>query len=159
VLRAWQGGGISLSSYPHGRPPEQGAQIGAEASTNKIVWSELDIMIHETAMRILGARASSSMTPRPTNGWKVSVLAGRSHLRGQQRDPAQHHRSAHAGPAQILIGRETTMDFTFTEDQIAFRDSISRFLMTEAAPELLRDIWETPTGRSPSCGPRLQNKA
>ena len=41
------------------------------------------------------------------------------------------------------------MDFTFTEDQIAFRDSISRFLMTEAAPELLRDIWETPTGRSP----------
>jgi len=60
------------------------------------------------------------------------------------------------------------MDFTFTEDQIAFRDSISRFLMTEAAPELLRDIWETPTGRRsgkprpvavPSCGPRLQNKA
>ena len=35
----------------------KGAQIGAEASTNKIVWSELDIMIHETAMRILGARA------------------------------------------------------------------------------------------------------
>ena len=41
------------------------------------------------------------------------------------------------------------MDFTFTEDQIAFRDSISRFLMTEAAPELLRDIWETKSGRSP----------
>ena len=41
------------------------------------------------------------------------------------------------------------MDFTFTEDQIAFRDSVSRFLMTEAAPELLRDIWETETGRSP----------
>ncbi|MEG0045579.1 MAG: acyl-CoA dehydrogenase family protein [Comamonas sp.] len=41
------------------------------------------------------------------------------------------------------------MDFTFTEDQIAFRDSVSRFLMTEAAPELLRDIWETESGRSP----------
>lgn len=40
------------------------------------------------------------------------------------------------------------MDFTFTEDQIALRDTISRFLMTEAAPELLREIWETPTGRS-----------
>lgn len=41
------------------------------------------------------------------------------------------------------------MDFTFTEDQLAFRDSISKFLMTEAAPELLRDIWETESGRSP----------
>ena len=41
------------------------------------------------------------------------------------------------------------MDFTFTEDQAAFRDSISRFLMTEAAPELLRDLWETKSGRSP----------
>ncbi len=41
------------------------------------------------------------------------------------------------------------MDFTFSEDQIAFRDTVSRFLMTEAAPELLRDIWETESGRSP----------
>lgn len=40
------------------------------------------------------------------------------------------------------------MDFTFTEDQLALRDSMSRFLMTEAAPELLRDIWETDSGRS-----------
>lgn len=41
------------------------------------------------------------------------------------------------------------MDFTFNEDQIAFRDSVSRFLMTEAAPEMLREIWETDAGRSP----------
>jgi alkylation response protein AidB-like acyl-CoA dehydrogenase len=41
------------------------------------------------------------------------------------------------------------MDFTFDEDQIALRDSVSRFLMTEAAPELLREIWETQGGRSP----------
>ncbi|WP_417285268.1 acyl-CoA dehydrogenase family protein [Comamonas sp.] len=41
------------------------------------------------------------------------------------------------------------MDFTFSEEQIAFRDSVSRFLMTEAAPELLREIWETESGRSP----------
>ena len=40
------------------------------------------------------------------------------------------------------------MDFTFTEDQISFREAVSRFLMTEAAPELLRDIWETESGRS-----------
>ncbi len=41
------------------------------------------------------------------------------------------------------------MDFTFTEEQLAFRDAISRFLMTEAPPEMLRDIWETEEGRSP----------
>lgn len=41
------------------------------------------------------------------------------------------------------------MDFTFTEDQLLFREAISRFLMTEAAPETLREIWETADGRCP----------
>lgn len=40
------------------------------------------------------------------------------------------------------------MDFTFTEDQQALRDSVSRFLMVEAAPEKLRDVWQTDAGRS-----------
>jgi alkylation response protein AidB-like acyl-CoA dehydrogenase len=40
------------------------------------------------------------------------------------------------------------MDFTFDEQQIAFRDAIRKFLMVEAAPELLAEIWETPSGRS-----------
>lgn len=41
------------------------------------------------------------------------------------------------------------MDFTFTDDQLAFREAVSRFLMTEAAPEMLREIWDTDIGRSP----------
>lgn len=40
------------------------------------------------------------------------------------------------------------MDFTFTDDQMAFRDAVSRFFMTEAAPEQLREVWETNLGRS-----------
>ena len=40
------------------------------------------------------------------------------------------------------------MDFTFDDQQIAFRDAIRKFLMVEAAPELLAEIWETPSGRS-----------
>jgi len=40
------------------------------------------------------------------------------------------------------------VDFTFTEEQVALRDSINRFLMKEAAPELLREISETSGGRS-----------
>ena len=47
------------------------------------------------------------------------------------------------------------MDFTFNEDQQAFRDSVSRFLMVEAAPEKLRDIWQTDAGRSPEMRARL----
>ncbi|MBN8440951.1 MAG: acyl-CoA/acyl-ACP dehydrogenase [Thauera sp.] len=41
------------------------------------------------------------------------------------------------------------MDFTFTDDQLTFREAVSRFLMTEAAPETLREIWNTDIGRSP----------
>ena len=40
------------------------------------------------------------------------------------------------------------MDFTFEEQQVAFRDAIKKFLMVEAAPELLGEIWETKSGRS-----------
>ncbi len=40
------------------------------------------------------------------------------------------------------------MDFTFSDQQIAFRDAIRSFLVVEAAPELLREYWETPSGRS-----------
>jgi len=40
------------------------------------------------------------------------------------------------------------MDFTFSDQQLEFRDAIRRFLVVEAAPELLREYWETPLGRS-----------
>jgi hypothetical protein len=42
------------------------------------------------------------------------------------------------------------MDFSFTEDQLALRDALSRFLMTEMAPEMLRELWESELGRSPA---------
>ena len=47
------------------------------------------------------------------------------------------------------------MDFTFNEDQQALRDSVSRFLMVEAAPEKLRDVWQTGAGRSSELRARL----
>jgi alkylation response protein AidB-like acyl-CoA dehydrogenase len=58
VLRAWMGAqAYRLSAYHTAGRLLQGATIGAESSTNKIFWSELDLDMHETAMRILGARA------------------------------------------------------------------------------------------------------
>lgn len=47
------------------------------------------------------------------------------------------------------------MDFTFNEDQQALRDSVGRFLMVEAAPETLREIWKTEDGRSPQLRARI----
>src|SRR5690606_41788630 len=41
------------------------------------------------------------------------------------------------------------MDFTFSEEQLAFRDSIKRYLMNEFCPELIRELWTTETGRFP----------
>lgn len=40
------------------------------------------------------------------------------------------------------------MDFTFDDQQNQFRDAVRSFLVVEAAPERLREYWETPTGRS-----------
>ncbi len=58
VLRAWMDAeAYTLATYRTASRLLKGAKIGAEASTNKIFWSELDLSMHETAMRILGARA------------------------------------------------------------------------------------------------------
>jgi alkylation response protein AidB-like acyl-CoA dehydrogenase len=46
----------ALSIYSTASRLAAGGQIGAEASTNKIFWSEMDIALHKTALSILGAR-------------------------------------------------------------------------------------------------------
>lgn len=57
VNRAWMGAeAYTLACYHTVGQLAKGGTIGAEASTNKIFWSELDLLLHETAMRILGAR-------------------------------------------------------------------------------------------------------
>jgi alkylation response protein AidB-like acyl-CoA dehydrogenase len=40
------------------------------------------------------------------------------------------------------------MDFTFDDQQLAFHEAVRKFLVVEAAPEMLREIWETRSGRS-----------
>jgi alkylation response protein AidB-like acyl-CoA dehydrogenase len=58
VIKSWMDAeAYTLATYGTACRIARGAQIGAEASTNKIAWSELDLLMHETAMRILGARA------------------------------------------------------------------------------------------------------
>jgi len=46
----------ALSTYQTASRLVKGGSIGPEASCNKIFWSELDLRIHDTAIRILGPR-------------------------------------------------------------------------------------------------------
>jgi alkylation response protein AidB-like acyl-CoA dehydrogenase len=57
VLETWMcAEAYAMSAYYTVGRLSRGEQIGAESSINKIIWSELDLKMHETAMRILGTR-------------------------------------------------------------------------------------------------------
>ena len=47
------------------------------------------------------------------------------------------------------------MDFTFTEDQLLFRDSVSDFMRTEITGERIRAAWDTDSGRDPGLWQQL----
>jgi len=47
------------------------------------------------------------------------------------------------------------MDFTFTDDQLLFRDSVREFFVNEVTPERIRTSWETETGRDPALWSQL----
>lgn len=61
----------ALSTYQTASRLAKGGSIGAEASCNKIFWSELDILMHETAMRLLGPQAElvDAGLPAEGQGW------------------------------------------------------------------------------------------
>ena len=58
VARCWQDAeAYTLNTYQTVSRLLSGGKIGAEASLNKIFWSELDTKMHETALALLGHRA------------------------------------------------------------------------------------------------------
>ncbi|MES2246429.1 MAG: acyl-CoA dehydrogenase family protein [Pseudomonadota bacterium] len=58
VLRAWMDAeAYTLATYRTASRLDNGGSIGPESSTNKIFWSELDLRMYETALRILGPEA------------------------------------------------------------------------------------------------------
>ncbi len=78
VMDVWSGAeSYALSAYQSVGRLARGEKIGAESSINKIIWSELDLKIHETAMRILGASGELlSSAPQNTDehGWLEGFL-------------------------------------------------------------------------------------
>jgi alkylation response protein AidB-like acyl-CoA dehydrogenase len=74
VLKAWMDAeAYNLASYHTVGRIAKGATVGAESSTNKLFWSELDLHMHETAMRILGARAELRDDPE-VHDWLEGFL-------------------------------------------------------------------------------------
>jgi acyl-CoA dehydrogenase len=58
VVRGWMDAeAYSLNTYWTASRLLAGGTIGAEASLNKIFWSEMDLRLHETALALLGSRA------------------------------------------------------------------------------------------------------
>ncbi len=58
VVRAWMDAeAYCLNTYGTASRLVAGGKIGAEASLNKIFWSEMDVKLHETALALLGPRA------------------------------------------------------------------------------------------------------
>jgi hypothetical protein len=96
VTQAWlHAEAYTLNTYATATRLMAGGQIGAEASLNKIFWSELDLSMHAAAMSLLGARgtvaAGAGRAGRRRLAGRLDLRAERTHLRGHQRDTAQHH--------------------------------------------------------------------
>jgi len=66
----------ALSIYATASRLMAGGRIGAEASCNKIFWSELDVALHRAALSILGARAELSGADDPWLDGYLFSLAG-----------------------------------------------------------------------------------
>jgi alkylation response protein AidB-like acyl-CoA dehydrogenase len=81
VLQSWMDAeAYTLSIYDTASRLDFGGKIGAESSTNKIFWSELDIALQRTALEILGPLAELAAQDDPLlSGWigdYVFALAG-----------------------------------------------------------------------------------
>jgi alkylation response protein AidB-like acyl-CoA dehydrogenase len=71
VLQAWMDAeAYTLNTYAVAAHVMAGGKIGAEASLNKIFWSEMDRAQHRAAMSLLGAAAELRTLPSgEPNGW------------------------------------------------------------------------------------------
>ena len=78
VVRAWMDAeAYALNTYWTACRLIAGGTIGAEASLNKIFWSEMDLRMHETALGLLGAEAeltADAPASTDTDGWLDGFL-------------------------------------------------------------------------------------
>ena len=137
-----RGAGLRLQHLFGGRREDHDWwQIGAEASLNKIFWSELRAM-HRTAMQLLGSCRRTQTTCRWTaNGW-VGRLGFSLSARFMPVQ-AEVQRNIIAERLLAFPGRSGLMDFRLSEDQLIFAEGCAT-------------IWPAPT--APRCCAGLMNR-
>jgi alkylation response protein AidB-like acyl-CoA dehydrogenase len=65
VVQAWMDAqAYQLATLEIATRLSEGAKVGAESSLTKVFWSEMDVRIHETALRLLGSDAETDL-----DGW------------------------------------------------------------------------------------------
>lgn len=68
----------ALSTYQTASKLMNGGKIGAEASLNKIFWSELDQRMHQTAFSLLGSRGELMSSHNQQSDWMDGFLFSQS---------------------------------------------------------------------------------
>ena len=140
VARCWLSAeAYTLETYRTVSRLLTGGNIGAEASLNKIFWSELDLRMHELALEILDERGElhgDAPDAHSRGAWLdgyLFALAGPIYAR-HQRNPTQHRGRAHFGIA-------ARMNFQFTAEQEMFQRTLREFLSAEFPPSRVRKLW------------------
>jgi alkylation response protein AidB-like acyl-CoA dehydrogenase len=124
VIRAWTSAeAYCLNTYQTASRLIAGGSIGAEASLNKIFWSEMDVHMHETALALLGARAqllrhapAAGDVGNGLEGYLFSLagpiyLVGQEHevfdesVASQSEDPLNVHRVPSASQNDSRLGK------------------------------------------------------
>ena len=143
VTDAWmRAEGYRLHTYQTVTGMIEGRPIGAEASLNKIFWSEMDVRIHELALDLLGPEAERIDGPDAATGSTASCsrCPGRSM-------PAPTRSSATSSPtASSSCRRGCEMRFSFTDDQRLFADGLGDLLSAKCTPAHVRAVWEQGAG-------------
>jgi alkylation response protein AidB-like acyl-CoA dehydrogenase len=75
VADAWIGAqAYRLHTFATAARLGAGGTLGAEASLGKVLWSELDVALHETALDLLGPQAELAGRPGPDGHWLGGYL-------------------------------------------------------------------------------------
>ena len=113
-----------------------GQSIGAESSANKLFWSQLDVEIHETALALLGERATLDADPVSApwlDGYQFAlagpIYAGTNEV---QRNLV----------AERVLGLPTMSDSPPDQDALDFAASVRELLADVADAAALRAAWD-----------------
>ena len=124
-----------------------GGSVGAEASANKIHWSETDLAIHRAALDLLGPEAELTGTAWTLRGWTAilfalagPIYAGTNEI--QRNVVAERMLGLPRGLGQPRL------HFAFTDQQLEFRDAVRQVLAKECTTDDVRAAFEAPSARS-----------